>query len=268
MRAQLLDSHGSRARARDHDQGPGRARVLHGAERRDLPAAPDRHARPRGLHLRGLAVAGRVRGRAAGRRRLPGRRGPDGGQHLPGDRRRPRADPDHEQGRPAGRRARARGGGDRRADRRGPRRRAPDLGQDRRGRQRPARADRAARPAALRRPGRVAARADLRLRVRPVPRRDRLHPRRRRDVQARARRSSACRRARRPRSTTSASSRPPSCPADAARPGRGGLPDHGDQGRHAARRRRHADGQAAVRPPRRCRATATSSRWCSAACSR
>ena len=123
-------------------------------ERRDLPAAPDRHARPRGLHLRGLAVAGRVRGRAAGRRRLPGRRGADGGQHLPGDRRRPRADPDHEQGRPAGRRARARGGGDRRADRRGPRRDPPDLGQDRRGRQRRARADRPARPAALGRPGR------------------------------------------------------------------------------------------------------------------
>ena len=32
-------------------------------------------------------------------------------------------------------------------------------------------------------PDAVAARADLRLRVRPVPRRDRLHPRRRRDVQ-------------------------------------------------------------------------------------
>ena len=58
----------------------------------------------------------------------------------------------------------------------------PHLGQDRRGRQRAARADRAARAAAVRRPGRVAARADLRLRVRPVPRRDRLHPRRRRDV--------------------------------------------------------------------------------------
>ena len=44
---------------------------------------------------------GRVRGRAAGRRRLPGRRGPDGRQHLPGDRLRAGADPDHEQGRPA-----------------------------------------------------------------------------------------------------------------------------------------------------------------------
>ena len=47
---------GPRARARDHDQGPGRARVLRGAGRRDLPAAPDRHARARRLHLRGLAA--------------------------------------------------------------------------------------------------------------------------------------------------------------------------------------------------------------------
>ena len=39
-------------------------------------------------------LAGRVRGRAAGGRRLPGRRGPDRRQHLPGDRRRARADPD------------------------------------------------------------------------------------------------------------------------------------------------------------------------------
>ena len=36
---------GPRARARDHDQGAGRARLLHGARRRDLPAPPDRHAR-------------------------------------------------------------------------------------------------------------------------------------------------------------------------------------------------------------------------------
>ena len=45
-----------------------------------------------------------------------------------------------------------------------------------------ARADRPARPAAVGRPEGLAARADLRLRVRPVPRRDRLHPRRRRHV--------------------------------------------------------------------------------------
>ena len=58
------------------------------------------------------------------------------------------------------------------------------------------------------RPRRAAARADLRLRVRPVPRRDRLHPRRRRRLHARARRSARWPPAPRPTSTTSASSRP------------------------------------------------------------
>ena len=101
---------GPRARAGHHDQGAGGARVLHGARRRDLPAAPDRHAGARRLHLRGLALAGRVRGRAAGGRRLPGGRGADGRQHLPGGRVGARADPVPEQDRPAGRRARARGG--------------------------------------------------------------------------------------------------------------------------------------------------------------
>ena len=84
---------GPRARARHHDQGPGRPRLLRGAGRQDLPAAPDRHARARRLHLRGVALAGRVRGRAAGGRRVPGRRGPDGRQHLPRRRLRARADP-------------------------------------------------------------------------------------------------------------------------------------------------------------------------------
>ena len=86
--------------------------------RRDLPPAPDRHARPRRLLLRGLAQPRRLRGRAARRRRRPGRRGADGRQHLRGDRRRPGADPDPQQGRPARRRARARRGRDRRPDRR------------------------------------------------------------------------------------------------------------------------------------------------------
>src|ERR1044072_5001069 len=92
----------------------------------------------------------------------------------------PGADPE---GRPPGGGAGGGGGGDRRADRRGPGGDPADLGQDRRGRQRRARADRPARPPAARRPGRAAAGSDLRLRVRPVPRRDRLHPRRRRHLQ-------------------------------------------------------------------------------------
>ena len=37
---------------------------------------------PRRLHLRGVALARRVRGRAARGRRLPGRRGADGRQHA------------------------------------------------------------------------------------------------------------------------------------------------------------------------------------------
>ena len=178
---------------------------------------------------------GRVRGRAAGRRRLPGRRGPDRRQHLPGDRLRARADPDHEQGRPAGRRARAGGGGDRRADRRGPGRGPPHLAP------RPARASTscwseivAARPAAARRPGRAAARADLRLRVRPVPRRDRLHPRRRRHVQ-----EGRDDPRRWPTGTEAEIDdigffTPAQLPAEQLSAGRGGLPDHRHQGRHAA----------------------------------
>ncbi len=67
---------------------------------------PDRHARPRGLHLRGLAVAGRVRGRAAARRRVAGRRGADAGQRLPGGRQQPRDHPGHQQDRSAERPAR------------------------------------------------------------------------------------------------------------------------------------------------------------------
>ena len=64
-----------------------------------------------------------------------------------------------------------------------------------------------ARPAARRRSRRAAARADLRLRVRPVPRRDRLRAGDgRRLPQGRAR-SARCRPGPRPTSTTSASSR-------------------------------------------------------------
>ena len=119
-RAAAARHDGARARARHHDQGPGRARGVQGPRRPDLPPAPDRHAGPRRLHLRGVALAGRLRRRAAGRGRLPGRRGADARQHLPGGRRRPRADPGAQQDRPARRRARARGGRDPRAARRGP----------------------------------------------------------------------------------------------------------------------------------------------------
>ena len=72
--------------------------------------------------------------------------------------------------------------------------------------ERRARGDRRADPAARGRAGGAAAGADLRLRVRPVPRRGRLPADGRRRVSRRARRSGRCRPAPRPRSTRSASS--------------------------------------------------------------
>ena len=79
---------GPRARARDHDQGAGGAGDLEGP-----PAEPDRHARARRLHLRGLAVAPGLRGRAARRRRGAGDRGADARERLPRDREQPRDHP-------------------------------------------------------------------------------------------------------------------------------------------------------------------------------
>ena len=188
---------------------------------------------PRRLHLRGLALARRVRGRAAGRRRLPGRRGADRREHLPRRRLRARADPVPEQDRPARRRARAGGGGDRRPDRRAARRGPAHLGEDRRRGRRGARGADRARPAARRRPRGAAARADLRLRVRPVPRRDRLHPRGRRHLhEGRGDPRDGGRHAGRHRRHRLLHAR-----HDAGRRAvrrRGRLPDHRHQGRHAA----------------------------------
>ena len=80
---------GPRARARASRSRPPAVRVLfESRDGRHVPVPPHRHARPRRLHLRGQPLARRVRGRAAGRRRVAGRRGPDAGQHLPGDRQR------------------------------------------------------------------------------------------------------------------------------------------------------------------------------------
>ena len=167
---------GPRARARHHDQGAGRARGVHRRRRQALPPASDRHPGSRRLHLRGLPLARGLRRRPAARRRLPGRRGADRGQHLSRCRLRPRAHPRHEQDRPAGRRARARGGGDRRTARRRPRGGHPHLGQDRGGGHRVARGARRARAAAPGRFRRPRTRAHLRLGVRPVPRGGGLHP--------------------------------------------------------------------------------------------
>ncbi len=231
---------GPRARARDHDQGAGRARVLHRQGRGHLPAAPDRHAGARRLHLRGLALARGVRGRAARRRRGAGGGGADGREHLPRGRIRPRADPLPEQDRLARRRARAGGGGSERSDRRADRGDPADQRQDGCGRGRGAGGADRARAAALGRPEGAPAGADLRLRVRPVPRRDRLHQGCRRCVQE-------GRGDPRDGDRDRGGHRRHRCvqPADDAdRPaggGRGRLPDHRPQGRYAAARRRHAD---------------------------
>ena len=111
-------------------------------------AQPDRHARPRRLHLRGVALAAGVRGRAARRRRGAGDRGPDARQRLPRDREQPGDRPGREQDRPATGRSRRRLRRGRRPDRRQPRSRAAHLGQDGAGRRRRARRDRRARPGA------------------------------------------------------------------------------------------------------------------------
>ena len=55
---------------------------------------------PRRLHVRGLALAAGVRGRAARRRRGAGDRGADARERVPRDRRRPRDRPGREQDRP------------------------------------------------------------------------------------------------------------------------------------------------------------------------
>ena len=61
---------------------------------------------PRGLRLRGVPVAGRLRGRDPARRRRPGHRGPDPRQLLPRPRERPRDRRLPQQARPARRRPR------------------------------------------------------------------------------------------------------------------------------------------------------------------
>ena len=51
MKAQVLDSMDTRARARHHHQGPDRPPRIQGQERRDLCPEPDGHARPCRLRL-------------------------------------------------------------------------------------------------------------------------------------------------------------------------------------------------------------------------
>ena len=121
---------GHRARARHHHQGAERAAAVGGQWGRVRPA-PDRHARPRRLHLRGVACAGGLRGRRAAGRRRPGHRGADAGQSLPGARPRSHDHPRAQQDRPARRRPGPLRRRDRAHHRLRTRRRAARLGQDR-----------------------------------------------------------------------------------------------------------------------------------------
>ena len=135
------------------------------------------------------------------------------------------------------------------------------------GRRGGARRDRRADPGAGRRPRRAAARAHLRLVVRPVPRRRRVRAGRRRLVlepRPAARdghRDGARGRGARLHGPGAHADRP-------ARGGRGRLRDHRAQGRLAPARRRHADARRSGRPPSRSPATRTSSRWSSPGSSR
>ena len=124
--------HGHRARARHHHQEPGGTRPVRGGGRQDVHPEPDRHPRPRRLHLRGQPQPGGVRGSGAAGGRRPGHRGPDSREPVPRDGGRPARHPGAEQDRPAGRPAGEVRGRDRAYPRRRPRRRPAGLRQDRR----------------------------------------------------------------------------------------------------------------------------------------
>ena len=203
---------------------------LHRAGRAHLRAQHDRHPGARRLHLRGLAVAGRVRGLRAAGRRGAGHRGADAGQPVPRARERPADHPGAQQDRPAVGPAGEVRRGARAHHRLRPVRRAAGQREDRRGRRRAARRDRPAGAAPGRRPGRPGPRDDLRQRVRRLPRRHHLRPgNRRQPVVARAHPDAldqgAARDARDRRHLPGAG------PVDRARRRRGRLPDHRREGR-------------------------------------
>ena len=113
-------------------------------------------------------------GAAAAGRRLAGRRGADAGKRLSRGREQPRDHPGHQQDRPAGRAAGRGAAADSGHHRPRRERRDPRQREGRPWRQGDSRGDRAPAAAACRRSRRPAQGADLRLLVRPVPRR--RHP--------------------------------------------------------------------------------------------
>ena len=131
---------------------------------RSLQPQPDRHAGPRRLRLRGVALARRLRRRAAGRRRVAGGRGADRRELLHRDRAGRHRRAGAEQDRPALGRARPRDRGDRGHHRHSGARRAAGEREDRRGRRRRARGGHRADSGAERRSGgaAVGARSSIR----------------------------------------------------------------------------------------------------------
>ena len=254
---------GPRARARHHDQGAGRPRGVEGP-----PAEPDRHAGPRGLHLRGVARAPGVRGRAPPRGRRAGHPGADARERLPGDREQPRDRPGREQDRPAaGEPGRGRGRG-RRAGRRGSRRascasrRRPATGwrtcstRSSSGSRRP-RATRTRPPRALVFDSAYDQYRGVVAFVRVVD--GVFHPRKR--VRAMAQGTIF-------EVEELGAFAPDRRPEEDALRRRGRLRDHRPEGREPPARRRHADASTSARPRRRCPATRRSSRPSSRASSR
>ena len=136
----------------------------------------------------------------------------------------------------------------------------------RRGRGR-ARRGRRADPRADGRAGCAVAGADLRLLLRPVPRRRRLRAGRRRRVPAaRGAARDGARHALRGAGDRRDVARDDA--AQGAHGRRGRIRDHGAEGRVGATGRRHAHGRQAAGRRGACRATRTSSRWCSPGSSR
>ena len=227
-----------------------------GGGRPALRAQHDRHARPRGLHLRGVALPGGVRGRRPAHRRGPGHRGPDPGEPLPGPGERPRHHPRPQQDRPARRPAREVRPRGRPAHRRRPGRGAAGVGQDRGGRGGAARPHRRGRPRPRGRPRCADSGHDLRLRVRHVQGRRHLRARRRRlpgDPPARAHDVDG----RHPRTAGDRRHLARAHALRGHRRGRGRLPHHrcegrapvaGGRHRHLGRQRRRAGARRLPRP--------------------
>ena len=172
-------------RARHHHKAPRRAHVVPGEGRPGAAVQPDRHPRPRRLHLRGVALAGGVRGSDPGCGRHAGSPGADPVQPLPRPGCRPRDRAGPQQDRPAGRGTGAPAPGSCRADGNRPRPGAGRFGKGGVGHRGRAGSHRRARACARRRPGCPPEGADLRFVLRPVPRGRSHHPGLRRHVAAR-----------------------------------------------------------------------------------